>query len=424
MNPSRADRIGDRQAQILVGILEDAVTAVQAGHPVDSLLSRFYRDHPKYGSRDRRLFSGTIFSVFRWKGWLNIVSPNTGIACVFAHLLESSEVHPAILKLAAEVGLPDVNLIPMGTLPAHEKAQALGQITGHELTLSQLVPSWVLPLLDTADGNRLIEAFQTPPPTWLRTHPKDRETVLAALREQGSEPTAHPTVPSAIAVTRGITLRALPHTIRDQVDVQDLASQVTGLVCGPSAGEKWWDACCGSGGKTLHLAELGGPTSEILATDIRPTILEGLARRLDETRTRNVKATVWDGMTQPPPAGEFDGILLDAPCSGTGTWHRNPDARWRMNPETVTRLVKLQATLLRACATRVKPGGILVYATCSLTQLENEQIVEQFLSDSPGFQLHPFLNPLTQAPCPGQLRILPWDGPCNGMFIARLRRCG
>ena len=310
----------------------------------------------------------------------------------------------------------------MGTLPVLEKAAALGHMTGHTPPLFQLVPEWVLPLLDDTGRDRLITAFQTPPPTWLRVRPADRETVLAALRGQGAEPTAHPTIPSAVAVARGINLRALPRSVRGQVDIQDLASQVAGLVCGPRAGEKWWDACCGSGGKTLHLAELGGPSCGILATDIRPTILEGLARRLEEARTRNVKSAAWNGATQPPPADLFDGILLDAPCSGTGTWHRNPDARWRITRETVEHLAELQATLLRACATRVKPGGVLIYATCSVTRMENEDIVGQFLNDTPGFSLEPFVNPLAQTACPGQLRISPWDGPCNGMSIARLRR--
>lgn len=422
MNPSRTERIGQRQAQVLVTTLEMAIATVQSGQPVDSFLARFYRDHPEYGSRDRRLFSGTIFSCFRWKGWLDRVAPDTAAACVYAHLLEADEPHPAITQLAAGAALKE--LVPMGSLPPQEKARALGRITGHDLILQQLVPAWLVPLLDDADRDALIGAFQTPPTTWLRMPPADRERIVVALNGLGLMASPHPAVPSAIAVTRGINLRALPRAIRDQIDIQDLASQVVGLACAPRAGERWWDACCGSGGKTLHLAALGGPSVRILATDIRPTILEGLTRRLEETGTGAVRAEVWDGTVQPPPPGAFDGILLDTPCSGTGTWHRNPDARWRTSPESLERLSQVQATLIRACATRVKPGGVLVYATCSVLSRENESIVEQFLNANPGFSLDPFPNPLTQTPCPGQLRIRPWEGPCNGMFIARFRRCG
>jgi len=245
---------------------------------------------------------------------------------------------------------------------------------------------------------------------------------MAVLQQSGGEPMAHPAIPSAVSVRRGINLRALPRPIRNGMDIQDLASQATGLVCGPRPGETWWDACCGSGGKTLHLAALGGPSVSILATDVRSTILDELCRRMSEERLKGIATAQWDGARQPPPEGAFDGILLDAPCSGTGTWHRNPDARWRTSAETMAKLITLQSQLLHACATRLKAGGVLVYATCSVTRAENEDRVTQFLAESPDFQLSPFENPLDGTPCRGQLRIQPWEGPCNGMFMARLTR--
>lgn len=422
MDPARTERIAASQARALTALMAQAITAVQAGNPVDSLLARFYHEHSEFGSRDRRLFSSVIFGYFRWKGWLDIVASSPDAACVFAYLLECTELHPAILNLANKAGLPESMMVPMGTRPPLEKSRALGQITGHTLNLNQLVPDWVLPLLDPAQIQRVMESFQSPPPTWLRTHPDDRDDILARLREQGGEPAAHPSVPSAVSVARGINLRALPRTCRTLVDVQDLASQVTGLVCDPQPGQSWWDACCGSGGKTQHLAALGGPSVSILATDIRSSILGELTRRLGETGIGTIRTALWDGATEPAPTGPFDGILLDAPCSGTGTWHRNPDARWRITRDTVIQLAGLQSTLLRACSTRVKLGGVLVYATCSLTTLENEEVITDFLKTTPGFRLDPFINPLTHARCDGLLRINPWDGPCNGMFIARLRR--
>lgn len=421
MDPARAERIYDRQADLLVEILARLQASVGDGSPLDSQLSRFYHQHPEFGARDRRLFSGTAFSYFRWKGWIDRIAPTTNDACIFAHLLESAEVNPAILKLAGRSGLPDASLIPMGTLSPLKKATELRRITGMELSLAHLVPDWIIPMLGP-EYVPLLEAFQTPPPTWLRVRPEKRESTMAVLQQNGGEPIAHPTLSSAVSVRRGINLRALPRPIRDGMDIQDLASQTAGLVCGPRPGEIWWDACCGSGGKTLHLAELGGPSVTILATDLRATILDELTRRMGEGRLKGITTALWDGARQPPPEGAFDGILLDAPCSGTGTWHRNPDARWRTTPEMVAQLISLQSQLLRACASRLKAGGVLVYATCSVTPTENEDVVTQFLAKSPDFQLSPFVNPLDGTPCGGQLRIQPWAGPCNGMFIAKLAR--
>ena len=423
MDPARSDRIYERQATVLLDLYGKATITVRAGKPLDTTLSHFYHEHPEFGSRDRRLFSGTVFSFFRWKGWIDRVARKPDAACVTAHMLESAEIHPAILKLAGQAGLPVDSVTALGALSIREKAQKLSQLTGIDLSPAQLVPDWVIPMLGD-DSERLIESFQTPPPTWLRTRPEDRATVLPVLAEMGAEPMAHLLIPSALSVTRGINLRALPKTIRRLIDIQDLASQITGLVCDPKPGETWWDACCGSGGKTVHLSALGGSSLSLLATDVRPDILEELNRRLGETGNPSIKTAIWDGATQPPPDGYFDGILLDAPCSGTGTWHRNPDARWRIQREAVESLKVLQSQLLRACATRLKPGGRLVYATCSVTRDENEWVVERFLDETPGITLAPFNTPLSHESCHGILRITPWDGPCNGMVVARFHKQG
>lgn len=421
MNPLKSERIYERQAEVLIQLLEQAGTAVQAGQPLDSLLTRFYREHSEFGSRDRRLFSGTAFSYFRWKGWLDIVAPDLKVAAVFAHLLDATELHPAMARLATTCGITDSLLNPMGSMTLEEKARTLGHNTGYSLDATQLVPGWAIPMLSLPD-DRIINAFQKSPPTWLRVKPESRESILAALRDLKTEPTPHPVIRSAIAVTRGINLRSLPREIRDRIEIQDLASQITTLICHPQAGETWWDACSGSGGKTLHLAALGGESVPILATDIRASVLESLERRLQETGIRTVTAAKWDGLQDKAPQGPFDGILLDAPCSGIGTWHRNPDARWRITAERVAELTAIQARLLGVCAAQLKPGGVLIYATCTMTPLENESIVSHFLETEPGFSLDPFINPMDAKTCSGKLQIMPWEGPCNGMFIARLKR--
>lgn len=349
------------------------------------------------------------------------MAPDLNGAAVIAHLLESDECHPAIDILASACpGLP-ASLGAMGSLTLDEKAARLGNLTGQPLTRAQLIPGWVIPLM-ALPLPPTIDAFQTSPPTWLRVIPAERDSIVAGLRPLNIQPEPHPRIASAISVPRGMNLRSLPRPIRDRIDIQDLASQVTSLICNPEPGQNWWDACAGSGGKSLQLAALAGSTSTILATDIRPSMLENLHRRLEDTGTRNITSAVWDGLKDPPPQGPFDGILLDAPCSGMGTWHRNPDARWRIKAQRVNELAGLQAKLLEACSTRLKRGGALVYATCTLTALENGEIIREFLETASEFKLEPFANPMNQNSCAGMLQIAPWEGPCNGMFIAKLRR--
>lgn len=420
MNPLRSDRIHERQSEVLLTLLTEAIAKVEAGHPLDSFLSQFYRQNSQFGSRDRHLFSGTLFSFFRWKGWLDIITHDVKAAAVLAHLLDTAELHPAITKLAASATLPQSLTAPMGTLTLEEKRSRLAAAGNVALTTAQLVPDWAFTMLSNPTP-QLMETFQTPPPTWLRIQPGKTNAVLPAFAALNVNPSPHMLLPSAVAVPRGTNLRSLPGCVRPLVDVQDLASQVATLVCHPGAGQKWWDACAGSGGKTFYLAELAGPSTSILATDIRPTILERLNLRRQEVGIQTITSAVWDGVNHPPPDGPFDGILLDAPCSGMGTWHRNPDARWRLTQERVRELASIQARLLKACATRLNPGGILVYATCTLTSIENEELINQFLKQTPGFRLDPFTNPLDHSPCKGLLPIMPWTGPCNGMFIARMK---
>ncbi len=425
------------QGEALMGILAEVRNAVNLGKPADATLSAFYRSHRQFGSRDRRLFSDTVFSFFRWKGWLELMFPdNPRAAAVFAHLLDAKECHPAIRHLAGTSNIPAEALRPLGALPIKEKPLVLSRQISAFLpgltppSILQLVPAWFADVLPPPGRNpaadaldELIASFQIPPPTWVRLRPSSGLDLPVLFSQSGIEVTRHPRIPNAAAVARGSNLQGLAPRFRSGLEIQDLASQAVGCICEATAGQSWWDACAGSGGKTLHLADRVGPSGRVLATDIRPSVLEELARRAEtDNLQKEIRIKVWDGASHPPPPGSFDGVLLDAPCSGIGTWHRNPDARWRCTRESISALAALQLRLLQACALRVRPGGRLVYTTCTMTREENQGVVEAFLSAQPGFRLDPFPDPLRDGETPGILTIHPWDGPCNGMFIARLLR--
>ncbi|MCA1809742.1 MAG: RsmB/NOP family class I SAM-dependent RNA methyltransferase, partial [Lentisphaerae bacterium] len=202
--------------------------------------------------------------------------------------------------------------------------------------------------------------------------------------------------------------------------IQDLASQAVGLICAPRPGEFWWDVCAGSGGKALHLADLMQGAGTVLATDTRSGALATLQKRLRKHASLKVRSRL-AGTARAPKAG-FDGVLVDAPCSGLGTWHRNPDARWRTEREQVISQALAQKQLLDDAAGKVRAGGRLVYAVCTLTKAETVDVLDDFLEHHKEFKPCPGAHPLTGEQSDGRFWIWPWQGKCNGMFIAALQR--
>jgi 16S rRNA (cytosine967-C5)-methyltransferase len=295
--------------------------------------------------------------------------------------------------------------------------------------LGALVPPWVAGVLDVPDGTdpeshlmRCLAAFQSRPPTWLRLQRRFAAETLADLQRSDPARVPHPRMPEAVAVPQTAGLPDQLARVKGRVAVQDLASQAVGLVCDPRPGSRWWDVCAGAGGKALHLADLMDDEGTVLATDIRESALAELDRRARAAGLRCLHRRPWDALTDPLPDTGFDGVLVDAPCSGLGTWHRNPDARWRTAQEDVARQAAAQEALLERVADAVRPGGALLYATCTLTRPENNGVVAAFLARRSDFRPAELRSPLTGAPSHGALWIWPWEGPCNGTFVARLKR--
>jgi 16S rRNA (cytosine967-C5)-methyltransferase len=170
-----------------------------------------------------------------------------------------------------------------------------------------------------------------------------------------------------------------------QFEIQDLASQLVGHACAPAAGETWWDACAGEGGKTLHLADLMQNKGLIWASDRSVRRIEVLKKRAARAEVFNYRAVPWDGGPQPPTKTRFAGVLVDAPCSGVGTWQRHPHARWTISPADIRELAGVQQQLLDHVAGSIKPGGRLVYSVCTLTRVETTDVVTQFSATHPEF---------------------------------------
>ena len=247
----------------------------------------------------------------------------------------------------------------------------------------------------TADEmSRFVDRQAQRPPLWLRLRTAgDRRAVVAELRAAGFQVAAHD-LALAVRGERGIYELACHHTGR--VEVQDLASQAIGNAVAAAPGHFVWDTCAGGGGKSLQLAALMANNGAVYATDRRGEALADLRRRAKRAGFTSVRAHVWDGAALPDfgktvaRRGGFDRVLVDAPCSGSGTWRRNPDGRLRGDPAAAARLAALtdaQSHLLATAAGAVKPGGRLIYATCSWLGAENEEVVAGFLASRPEFSL-------------------------------------
>lgn len=394
-------------------------TVIAERRPADQFFAGCCRLHPEWGARDRRIFGDTLFACFRWRGWLEGLPPARALA--LAGWLEGLQ-HPALSELAAQAALQLPAIVPE---KLEDKAHGLSALLGDEKHLSALLPGWTLPLLSTsgATAQQQLEAFQRRPPVWLRVAPGQVPAVLAFFNGQGPRAAAHPRVPGAISVTPPANLQGLRAATGVAAVVQDLASQVVGLLCAPRPGEHWWDVCAGAGGKTLHLAAQMQNRGAILATDVRSGALRELGKRAAEAGITIVR-TQPAGAAQSNARETFTGVLVDAPCSGIGTWNRNPDMRWRTDAAEVAAKAVLQAEILERASRGVRPRGVLVYAVCTVTTLETTGVADAFTRAHPEFQPDAAAHPLTGARAPGSYWIWPWDGPCDGMFCARWRRNG
>ncbi|CBL45770.1 Hypothetical protein HDN1F_21870 [gamma proteobacterium HdN1] len=243
---------------------------------------------------------------------------------------------------------------------------------------------------DTAARQRFIDSHTARPPLYIRPLPDKTEEVFTDLRDNGL--TATP-LEKALCITGSKGLYELESYQQGWFEIQDLASQAIGEHVAAKPGELGWDACAGGGGKSMQLASAMQGKGAVYASDIREYKLDEIRRRAQRAQLHNIRTFVWQGepLDRLPTAvakrGGFDWVLVDAPCSSSGTWRRNPDARWRIDESQLAEITALQAKLLASAALSVRPGGRVVYSTCSFFVEENEQIVAAFLEQHPEFTL-------------------------------------
>lgn len=291
-----------------------------------------------------------------------------------------------------------------------------------------LVRKWVAEL-GPEETSRLLAADNEPAPTALRVRRGDRDQIVAELRDSGADARVSAWAPAAILVEAGVDPHDLAPVRDGRCVVQGEASQLVVALAGVRPGDRVLDACAAPGGKTLALGEVAGEGGNVIAVDrSRHGVLE-LWRRARAAGLTCVHPVVADFRTWTPPAGRStrDVVVVDAPCSGLGTLRQHPEIRWRQSPERIRELAGLQQELLETAALHVRPGGCLVYATCTISREENEEVVEAFLRAHPEWRVAappadfpPAAVELIDAG--GFLRTWPHRHGLDGFFAARLVR--
>jgi 16S rRNA (cytosine967-C5)-methyltransferase len=404
--------------------------------PADAVASDFFRARRFIGSGDRRAVSARIWQVLRERRrldwWLARIraAPTARLLVAASLLLEGWTADGVAQAFSGGQFAPD-------PLDAAERAVARA-LAGRTLDHPEMpeavhleVPDFLVSDLRIRFGDALVPelaALLAPAPLDLRTNllKADRETARAALAAEGlaAEPT--PLSPWGLRIATRAPVTAGEAFGAGLVEIQDEGSQLVSLLVDARPGQRVCDFCAGAAGKTLALAAMMDNRGALVACDVNARRLEASVRRLRRAGAHNVERHLLlpgDKWAKRHARG-FDRVLVDAPCSGSGTWRRNPDARLRLDETDVAELVVRQAAILDRAAPLVRSGGRLVYATCSLLAQENEDQVAAFLDRNPGFSsLPPRHVWALDLPGAGEhLRLSPLRHGTDGFFAAVLER--
>jgi len=419
--------------------------------PADLVANAFFRSRRFIGSGDRRAVADRVWSLLRRYGqvawWLERARhPGRGGRAMVS----------ADLMLSEGMSLRDVMALCDGgtyrPVPLDEAEQrALRQLEGHSLPhpdqpdwVRLNVQEWVAPHLIEAYGEawgREIAALASPPPVDLRVNrlkaTVEEARVLLAAEGVETEPMRY--APNGLRLKRRLSVVTGKAFQDGVVEIQDEGSQLVAALVDAQPGMQVVDYCAGAGGKTLAIAAGMNNKGRVVAMDVYESRLDRSAQRLRRAGAHNVerRALPTEGGDAANAKwlkrqkGAFDRVLVDAPCTGTGTWRRNPDGRWTLAPQDLAELVPKQAAILDAASRLVKPGGGLIYATCSVLPAENERQIEAFLERHPEFAVVPvadlWADVIGTEPPAGMgdspyLRLSPLRHGTDGFFGAALVR--
>lgn len=356
--------------QAVIEILEGGTA-----QPLDRQLKAWFRNHRFAGAKDRRAITERVYAIFRHRAH-------------FAHRLGGDSARALVIaSLLAENEDPETFFTgrygPMA-LSDGERAAIAAKSSPPPAWVALEYPQWLEAELVRAFGDRLVDemaASQERAPVDLRVNTlrTNRDHVLEVLSRDGFEASPLADLPDAIRCQAGAALTAHPLYESGAFEIQDVAAQMAVALCEARPGMRVLDLTAGAGGKSLALAAAMQNRGEIVACDIRRPALVELERRASRAGAHIIRTHLLDV----PPSGPFDLVLLDAPCSGSGTWRRQPELKWRLTSDRLARLTEMQDGLLVQANAAAKAR--LVYATCSILPCENQDRTDAFLAAHPDF---------------------------------------
>jgi 16S rRNA (cytosine967-C5)-methyltransferase len=404
--------------------------------PADAVANDFFRARRYIGSGDRRAVSDRVWTILRARrrlGWWLGDAPQSARLLVATSLLVEGWTKSGVQQAFSGGQFAAAPL---------DRAESgiLTRIEGHTLDHPTMpdavrleIPDWLLPRLVARFGASLpaeMAALSQPAALDMRVNllKGDREQARAALAAEGWEAEPTKLSPWGLRIDGRRPVTSGPAFQSGLIEIQDEGSQLVAAMVGARPGMRVVDWCAGAGGKTLALAGAMENRGQIVACDVSAPRLDGAVRRLRRAGVHNVERHLVEAGDKwlKRRAGTFDRVLVDAPCTGTGTWRRNPDARQRLKETDLAELLPKQASILDTAQSLVRKGGQLVYATCSLLEEENEAQVTSFLLRHADFAVVPLARawPLLQPP-PNSgefLSLTPARHGTDGFFTAVLER--
>lgn len=409
----------------------------KAKEPADRWLGHyFYRNRKMFGSSDRRFLSEIIYGLFRHKTWIEAWAGALAVADPAFRISLAALIEGTIpQERAREILTPflprdfplEPLLRPLGGFPL--PAGCAVSDREEELSVRYSFPLWLIRRWALRLGRDRIEPllaiFQTRPPLVVRANElkTGREPLMRIFRTKGHSVREAACSRSGIYFSERKNLFDSPEFRQGLFEIQDEGSQLAVEAMAAQPGEFIWDVCSGGGGKSLALAAVMKNKGRIVATDIRPSVRKELKKRAARAGIFNIfpAELARVGAIARVKLRGFDKILVDAPCSGTGTLRRNPDAKWKLSEERFARHHADQAGIIESALPWLRPGGVLFYVTCSLDPQENEEVMAAI------FDRHKDLRPFaaTAAPVPpwqpvpgGGFRLWPEVSGHDGFFLA------
>ena len=392
-------------------------------HPADSILRHFFRENPTLGVNDRAFVAETVFGILRHRFFIesavNVATPRSLLLAYLARFqgLNMRELISLVSETEAKL-LTGIKSVSLEAQPLDVQAE---------------FPVWLMEKLRNFMSDSEIldlgRSLQQAAPLDLRVNTllASRDEVLAVLSKDGIEGSPTPYSPIGIRLAGKPAINRHELFVTGKVEIQDEGSQLLGYLLGPKRRDMVVDFCAGAGGKSLMLGALMRSQGRIYALDNSEKRLNNLKPRLKRSGLSNLYPqliTNENDIKVKRLTGKIDRVLVDAPCSGLGTLRRNPDLKWRQSPQSIEELKRKQAAILASAANLLKPGGRLVYATCSFLPEENQEIVDKFLSTHPRFMQLNCAELLIQQKIPldtgAFLQLSPGLHRTDGFFAAAL----